>query len=190
MVFPKLVVIADRFACDSVEEWTEKSLILRQILNHKAELGLQIRNKSDSGEVEMNALIRKLVPHKRLWINGGWSGFQSHLRASQQSTIITERCGISVHTVLSAKRAEERGAAYVQAGPIFNPFSKPVIGCKPSFISEIADVVDLPIVAVGGLTPSRTAQCFESGASAVATISWVMNAPSIETAINDWLASM
>ena len=184
------MVIADRSVCDSYEEWCEKSLRIHRLLDLEPDIGLQIRNKSVQSDSEMSDLISQLTPNERLWINGGWPGYQAHLTKDQHSTFVLKQCGISVHSVLAAEDAQERGAAFIQAGPIFNAFSKPVIGKTPKLIEAIVDAIELPVVAVGGITPERSEQCFAVGAAAVATISWVMNAPSVEIAIKDWLGSL
>ena len=184
------MVIADRSVCDSFEEWYEKSRSIHHLLAFEPEVGLQIRNKSAQSKTEMEFLMSELSPHERLWINGGWKGFQTHLRSTQHNAAFTKRCGISVHSVDAAQEAQDRGFAYLQAGPIFNAFSKPVHGHTTTLISNIGEVVNLPIVAVGGITPERAGHCFAAGAAAVATISWVMKASSVQTAIGEWLRIM
>ena len=104
------MVIADRSVCDSFEEWYEKSRSIHHLLALEPEVGLQIRNKSAQSKTEMESLMSELSPHERLWINGGWKGFQTHLRSTQHNAAFT-RDAVSPFTLwmlLKKPRTEVR----------------------------------------------------------------------------------
>jgi thiazole tautomerase (transcriptional regulator TenI) len=79
--------------------------------------------------------------------------------------------GRSVHSVDEAKMAVDAGADYVVAGPVFETPTHP--GMTPWGISLIQKVsqLNLPVIAIGGMTPERSQHVFEAGAWGVAAIS-------------------
>ncbi|WIV17812.1 thiamine phosphate synthase [Paenibacillus polygoni] len=86
------------------------------------------------------------------------------------------RCGISVHSLQEAKIAEEQGADYIFYGHMYPSHSKPGMPPKTlSSLQEICDVVKLPVIAIGGITPSRVEELMLSGASGIAAISGVLH---------------
>lgn len=87
--------------------------------------------------------------------------------------------GRSVHSVEAAQRAEAEGAAYVIAGPIYETNSHPGRApAGPRLLSEISNVVSVPVIAIGGVTADRVAEVIDAGASGVAVISAVLAAES------------
>ena len=85
--------------------------------------------------------------------------------------------GCSVHSAEAARRAQAGGAGYVVAGPVYQTRSHP--GVQPAgltLIEEIARTVDVPVLAIGGVTPERVGEAVRAGASGVAAISAVFAA--------------
>lgn len=81
--------------------------------------------------------------------------------------------GFSTHNVTQARVAAELGVVdYIGVGPIFPTTSKenpdPVVGLEG--LREIRRAVNLPIVAIGGITPETMEQVLAAGADAVAMI--------------------
>jgi len=80
--------------------------------------------------------------------------------------------GQSVHSVISAKRAEINKVNYVIAGTIFPSNSHPnslISGTK--LIRDISKEISIPVLGVGGITQNNAMQVIESGASGIAVIS-------------------
>ena len=80
--------------------------------------------------------------------------------------------GQSVHSVISAKRAEINKVNYVIAGTIFPSNSHPnslISGTK--LIRDISREISIPVLGVGGITQNNAMQVIESGASGIAVIS-------------------
>ena len=80
--------------------------------------------------------------------------------------------GRSVH---SAEEAEcvgvATGADYLVAGAIFETASKPgSVGIGISGLQEIAQAVDVPLLAIGGVTVEQAEQVARAGASGIAAI--------------------
>ena len=85
--------------------------------------------------------------------------------------------GCSVHSVEVAKKAANEGADYLLVGTIFASQSHPeVVPRGWMLLAEIAAVVDLPLIAIGGVTPQNLGLCLEAGAVGVAVLSRVMRA--------------
>jgi thiamine-phosphate pyrophosphorylase len=94
--------------------------------------------------------------------------------------------GFSVSTVDEARRAQSEGADYLGVGAIFPTSSKdgvPVIG--PDRLREIKDAVDIPLVAIGGITAENVADVIAAGAAAAAVISALAAAASPEEAARE-----
>jgi thiamine-phosphate diphosphorylase len=86
--------------------------------------------------------------------------------------------GYSAHSAEEARRAAAAGASYVTYSPIFPTDSKP--GAAAQGVAGLAAALrDLPIpaLALGGLTPERTAEVLAAGAWGVAAVSAIGAAP-------------
>jgi thiamine-phosphate pyrophosphorylase len=87
---------------------------------------------------------------------------------AQRDFLVTVAC----HGVADAGRV--RGADFVLLAPIFKPLSKadsrPALG--PATIREFTRLSDVPVLALGGITPANAALCMEAGAAGVAGISY------------------
>jgi thiamine-phosphate pyrophosphorylase len=87
--------------------------------------------------------------------------------------------GRSVHGVAEAARAQEEGADYVQVGTIFASRSHP--GQAPAglgLLEAVAEAVNIPILAVGGIRAANVSEAMAAGASGIAVISAILSAPS------------
>ena len=82
--------------------------------------------------------------------------------------------GVSCHSPEEVRTAEQEGADYVIFGPVFAPLSKPAQS-PPAGLSglsrAVAAAAKIPVLALGGITRARIAQCIEAGAAGVAGIS-------------------
>jgi len=80
--------------------------------------------------------------------------------------------GLSASSVEEARDAEERGAAYIGAGPVWATPSKedadPPIGVEG--LAAICRTVTVPVVAIGGIDATNAADCIRAGAAGVAVI--------------------
>jgi thiamine-phosphate pyrophosphorylase len=85
--------------------------------------------------------------------------------------------GRSVHSLESARRAEEEGVDYLVAGPVYETRSHP--GRAPAGLSLIEGItrrVRVPVLAIGGVNARRVDEVVRAGASGVAVISAVLAA--------------
>lgn len=79
--------------------------------------------------------------------------------------------GRSVHSLESAMQAERQGADFVIFGPVWSSRSHP--DSRPAGIEALAEVaraLRIPVVAIGGVTQERIAECHEAGAAGFAAI--------------------
>jgi len=79
--------------------------------------------------------------------------------------------GRSVHSLDSAVAAEGEGADYVIYGPVWPSASHP--GVAPVGIDALASVarsLRIPVLAIGGVTAERVAECHRAGAAGFAAI--------------------
>jgi thiamine-phosphate pyrophosphorylase len=80
--------------------------------------------------------------------------------------------GVSTHDVAEARAAEDAGADYVGFGPMYATASK-ADALAPRTLDALRAVraaIDLPIVAIGGITAERAGAVLDAGADAVAMI--------------------
>jgi thiamine-phosphate pyrophosphorylase len=80
--------------------------------------------------------------------------------------------GRSVHSVASAQQAERDGADFVIFGPVWHSASHPDDG-EPAGLAALERVVHsvgIPVLAIGGLTNERIAECLAAGAAGYAAI--------------------
>jgi hydroxymethylpyrimidine kinase/phosphomethylpyrimidine kinase/thiamine-phosphate diphosphorylase len=86
--------------------------------------------------------------------------------------------GVSARTVERARRAEGEGADYIGVGAMFPTATKTeasVIG--PQKLAEIRAAVQIPIVAIGGITRDNAPEVLAAGADALAVVSSLMKDP-------------
>lgn len=86
--------------------------------------------------------------------------------------------GYSASTVAQARSAIARGADYIGCGPVFPTTTKPDAGTAIGVaqLARIAQAVDAPVVAIGGIDPENTPATIRAGAAGMAVIGAVMTA--------------
>ena len=89
--------------------------------------------------------------------------------------------GVSCHSVLEAKEAERLGASYITAGHIFETDCKwGLPGRGLSFLKEVCNAVNVPVYAIGGITPEKIAGVRQAGAAGACVMSSLMQCDSPE----------
>ena len=81
--------------------------------------------------------------------------------------------GVSCHTLDEVRAAEDQGANYAMFGPVFAPRSK-ATGLEPRGIEGLAQAaraVNIPVLALGGITAANAEDCVQAGAAGIAAIS-------------------
>lgn len=90
------------------------------------------------------------------------------------------RCRLGANRILGvscynrfelAQQAKEQGADYVAFGACFASATKPTAASAPlQLISRARDELDIPVVAIGGITRDNAPLAIEAGASSIAVI--------------------
>ena len=93
--------------------------------------------------------------------------------------------GVSTHSLVEARFAQEFGADFITFGPVYHTASKAAFGEPKGLdaLREICDAVSIPVFALGGVTPDRARACLDAGAHGVAGIGALLDVPSIEDAV-------
>ncbi len=95
--------------------------------------------------------------------------------------------GVSVNTVEEAREAERLGADYVGLGPIYPTGTKatslPVIG--PAGIRAVKAKVSIPVVAIGGISPTNACEVHRAGADGIAVVSALLGAADVRKAARE-----
>ena len=96
-----------------------------------------------------------------------------------------ETVGVSVHSVSEARRAQALGATYLTAGHVFPTACKAGVPARGlDFLRDVCAAVDLPVWALGGVTPENAPACLSAGAAGVAVMSGLMT----PDGLSRWLA--
>ena len=84
--------------------------------------------------------------------------------------------GVSAATIDEAKKAEKDGADYIGSGAIFPTATKddaPKI--TKNDLKEIVDSIDIPVVAIGGITLENAHELVDTGISGLSVVSAIMS---------------
>jgi thiamine-phosphate pyrophosphorylase len=156
---------------------------------------LQYRNKTASGRdmLQQAKALRQIVPKTTLLImndradicllagSDGVHVGQDDLSPEGVRMVIGDALwlGISTHNPEQLKEATQKPVNYVAVGPVFATSSKlkpdPVIGLEGVRLAK--QLVDKPLVAIGGITRENCRSVIEAGADSVAVISDLLTEP-------------
>jgi thiamine-phosphate pyrophosphorylase len=86
--------------------------------------------------------------------------------------------GRSVHDVAGALAADAGGANFLLAGHVFATASHPgVLGRGLDWLAEVCRAVNIPVIAIGGISAARVPAVLQTGAHGVALGREVLTAP-------------
>lgn len=138
--------------------------------------------------VEIGALCRKYqVPfiindNVDIAVKCGADGVhvgQDDMMASDVRRRVGDRMiiGVSAHNVKEAVEAVKNGADYLGVGAVFNTSTKTnVSNMSAETLREICDAVNVPVVAIGGISADNIHQLKGSGVDGVAVVSAIFAA--------------
>ena len=85
--------------------------------------------------------------------------------------------GVSASTVEQAKKAEKDGADYIGSGAIFPTSTKDdADSVSKEELKEIVDSIDIPVVAIGGITLDNASSIKDTGIAGFSVVSAIMSA--------------
>lgn len=83
--------------------------------------------------------------------------------------------GVSVHSVIEVQKAEKLGASYVIFGHIFPTDCKKDLAPRGTkLLKAVASCVDIPVLAIGGITKERIPEVMNTGAKGICVMSHFM----------------
>lgn len=98
--------------------------------------------------------------------------------------------GVSAHGLAEADAAATAGADYVTLSPIFSTPTHPeAVPLGISALRRVVDAIDVPVLALGGLTPARAGEARRGGAYGAAVLSALLDAPDVGV-VTDFLTSL
>lgn len=93
--------------------------------------------------------------------------------------------GLSTHNLEQVKLAPVSALSYLALGPIFNSKTKsghaPEVGLKK--LTEVKNQINLPLVAIGGISTANAKDVYRAGADCIASISDFAQAKDIKQLI-------
>ena len=91
--------------------------------------------------------------------------------------------GVSAQTVEQAVRAQERGADYLGVGAVFQTGSKAdAVEVSHETVRAITEAVDIPVIAIGGITKDNVSELSGTGICGIAVISAIFAQEDMEGA--------
>jgi thiamine-phosphate pyrophosphorylase len=98
----------------------------------------------------------------------------------------------STHSLIEARQAQDDGLSFIVFGPVYDTPSKRAFGPAQGVaaLRRIVDAVDIPVLAIGGITPERVGEARAAGAAGVAVIAAVLSADSPARATRRFLDAL
>ena len=94
--------------------------------------------------------------------------------------------GVSAQTVEQALLAQERGADYLGVGAVFPTSSKDdAVEVDHKTVKAICNAVDIPVIAIGGITKDNVQELAGCGLCGIAVISAIFAKPDIKKAAEE-----
>ena len=136
-------------------------------------------NPGDSG-TELRSVILGTKLERVAVCDNGWS--KVTFQKKGEDKII----GVTAKTVEQALKAQAHGADYLGVGAVFGTTSKAdATKLDHKVLKEICETVDIPVVAIGGITEENVTELAGNGICGVAVISAVFGQPDIEQATKE-----
>ena len=102
------------------------------------------------------------------------------------------RLGISTHDCAELDRALALRPAYIALGPIY-PTTLKLMKWQPQGLEKLArwktSIADIPLIAIGGLTPERLPAVFAAGADVAAVVTDLVTAADFDARTWQWIAA-
>ncbi|WNR44009.1 thiamine phosphate synthase [Paenibacillus roseipurpureus] len=172
--------------------WPSLAAIAAEI--HPYVTSIHIREKTKSPDevfLGVQHVIEQGIPLEKIVINSfpevaaalqtggvqltGASNFRALQREHRDKG--HSRVGASVHHTDEAKWREEEGVDYLIFGHVFETNSKQGVSPRGlDVLREVVNHVNIPVIAIGGMTPARVKSVVEAGAAGIAVMSGIWDA--------------
>lgn len=99
------------------------------------------------------------------------------LRPKQMQTYFPQvKFGCSVHDLETAKVKEAEGASYLIFGHVYATNSKKHLEARGlESLAQIVKAVSIPVIAIGGISPERVSEVYQTGVKGVAVMSGIFS---------------
>jgi thiamine-phosphate pyrophosphorylase len=130
----------------------------------------------EANELVASALVPVIISSRcDIALTSGAAGVnlpENDISVADARILLGERLvGRSVHSIAGAQEAERDGADFIIFGPVWESASHP--GAPPAGLAAlglVARAVRIPVLAIGGVTEERIAECRAAGAAGFAAI--------------------
>ena len=98
--------------------------------------------------------------------------------------------GVSTHSLEELEIAHSYQPDYIALGPIYETLLKKM-KWAPQGLENVQlwrQKTDLPLIAIGGITPQLAGMVLEAGADSVAVVTDIITAPIAEARVREWLS--
>jgi thiamine-phosphate pyrophosphorylase len=182
--------LSTELLCEQVKQALQGGASLVQYRNKAADVGLRLRQAT-----ALLALCRSfnvpLIINDHLDLCAQIDADGLHIGATDCDLGAARRLlgehkiiGASCYNRLdSALEAQQQGASYVAFGACFGSGTKPnAVNAPLSLFAEAKQKIQIPLVAIGGITMENAPQVIQAGASAISVVGALFRADDIEVA--------
>jgi thiamine-phosphate diphosphorylase len=186
---PRLYLVAARAAFAADPDWLDA---IERVAAHAAAhrdvpIALQIRIETPDGAGRRAAAAieraRRAGAGLAVFLNAdgldagslGYDGVHWAERCIPEPPSCVFPGAASVHSVAALRRAEAAGARFAAFGPVWSPSWKPGPARGLEDLAQVVRAARIPVLAIGGVTPERVAECLHAGAAGVAVVSGVFH---------------
>lgn len=180
----RLMAVIDRAALGDDHAWLECVAKLARVPGLWLQLRIKMLPRLQRITLLAAAAQRLGAARRRTLVNGtaaearAWRLAGAHFPEASAPELATGAAGllrgVSVHSLRSLHAARRVGADYVIAGAVFAPTSKPGAGRGLAWLRRVTRAAQLPVIAIGGVTPARVADCLNQGAAGVAVLGGIV----------------
>lgn len=188
----RLICVTNRHLFDVEDAGGEPSFLARLERIAAAHSAAIVLREKDMEEGDYEALAREVqricrrhqVPfiahtYARVAAQLGADGLHLPLpllrRLRESGEALPAHLGTSCHSLEDVREAEQLGCSYLIAGHIYATSCKP--GLPPrglAFLREVTAATELPVYAIGGITPARLREVLAAGAAGGCAMSSLM----------------
>lgn len=191
----KLIVVTNRALCRDgfleqvhavCQAGADKIILREKDLSEESYEELAERVRSVCGNYNTELVLHKNISvAKRLGVKKIHLSVPALVEHSRELGEF-EQTGASVHSLEQLEMAERYGASYVFYGHVFQTDCKKGVPPRGLLaLHEICEQAEIPVYAIGGISPDNAAEALKAGADGVCVMSWGMQQD--ETAIRKFI---
>lgn len=157
-----------------------RELRTRLLINSRADIALAVQadgvhlRSEDVSPGEVRAIWKKSGGEKPYVGTAAFGCPEARIASAKvsQAPVLDQAAliGISCHTPEEVAAAKANGATFVVFAPVFEKKDAP--GAHPAGLAQLREAckIDIPVLALGGITLANARSCLEAGAAGIAAI--------------------